>query len=86
MINEQEFSKLALESKKHKNKIRDKKSEDRNIAEWQIFYLNNLDIFTEDFLEIPLHYFQKQILLQAWEADVDDVVASRGLSKQKCLG
>lgn len=81
MINEQELSKLALESKKHKNKVRDKKSEDRNIAEWQIFYLNNLDIFTEDFLEIPLHYFQKQILLQAWEADVDDVVASRGLSK-----
>ena len=86
MINEQELSKLALESKKHKNKVRDKKSEDRNIAEWQILYLNNLDIFTEDFLEIPLHYFQKQILLQAWEADVDDVVASRGLSKQKCLG
>lgn len=45
MINEQELSKLALESKKHKNKVRDKKSEDRNIAEWQIFYLNNLDIF-----------------------------------------
>ena len=81
MIDEKELSKLALESKNKKKNIKTKEEEDRNIAEWQMFYLSNLDIFTEEFLEIPLHYFQKQILLQAWDSDVDDIVASRGLSK-----
>ena len=40
-----------------------KRDYDRKIAEWQMFYLNNLDIYTEDYLQIPLHFFQRQISL-----------------------
>ena len=59
---------------------------DKNIAEWQIFYLNNLDIFNEEYLGIKLHYFQKQILLDCWKNDLEDIVASRGLSKSFTVG
>ena len=60
----------------------DKKTEqDRRYAEYQIFYLNNLDIFVEEYLQIPLHYFQKQLLLDCWKNDIEDIIASRGLSK-----
>lgn len=58
-----------------------KRDYDRKIAEWQMFYLNNLDIYTEDYLQIPLHFFQRQILLDCWENNIMDIVASRGLSK-----
>lgn len=30
-----------------------KRDYDRKIAEWQMFYLNNLDIYTEDYLQYP---------------------------------
>lgn len=55
---------------------------DKRVVEWQLFYLNNLDIFTEDYLKIPLRYFQKQILLDSWDNDIEDIIASRGLSKK----
>ena len=29
----------------------------KNVIEWNQFYKNNLDIFCEDFLDIPLHPF-----------------------------
>lgn len=57
------------------------KEKEENIIEWTTFYRRNLDVFTEDYLEIPLHFFQKQ-LLQSWndnEVNVD--IASRGISK-----
>ena len=56
-------------------------NQDKKYAEWQLFYLNNLDIFTEEYLQIPLHYFQKQVLLDCWKNDIEDIIASRGLSK-----
>ena len=59
----------------------DKKELDKKYASWQLFYLNNLDIFTEEYLQIPLHYFQKQILLDCWRNDIEYIIASRGLSK-----
>lgn len=49
-------------------------------------YRRNLDIFTEDFLEIPLKFFQKQLLLGLEENEVEDVMASRGLSKTFMVG
>ena len=58
-----------------------KKDYDRRIANWQLFYLNNLDIFTEEYLKIPLHYFQRQVLLDCWEYDIYMFIASRGLSR-----
>lgn len=60
--------------------------QDCNYADWQIFFLNNLDIFVEEYLEIPLHYFQKQLLLDCWKNDIEDIIASRGLSKSFCIG
>ena len=63
-----------------------KQEVEENIIEWTTFYQlyrRNLDIFTEDFLEIPLKFFQKQLLLGLAENEVEDVMASRGLSKQK---
>ena len=63
-----------------------KKEKDVRYANWQIFFLNNLDIFTEEYLEIPLKYFQKQILLDCWKNDIEDIIASRGLSKSFTVG
>lgn len=63
-----------------------KAEQDYKYAEWQIFYLNNLDIFVEEYLQIPLHYFQKQLLLDCWKNDIEDIIASRGLSKSFCIG
>lgn len=63
-----------------------KVAKDKNIASWQLFYLNNLDIFTEDYLEIPLRYFQKNILLDCWKNDIEVIIASRGLSKSFTIG
>ena len=62
-----------------------KVEQDRKYAEYQIFYLNNLDIFVEEYLQIPLHYFQKQLLLDCWKNDIEDIIASRGLSKSFCI-
>ena len=46
-----------------------------------MFYLNNMDVFTEKYLEIPLRQFQRQILLDCWTNDIEVIIASRGLSK-----
>ena len=54
---------------------------DVRLAEWQVFMLNNLDIFIEDILGIKLKEFQRQIVLEAWENEVYGIVACRGLSK-----
>ena len=81
LINEKQLIRLAKEKKIKKNKKLSKKDYDRRIANWQLFYLNNLDIFTEEYLKIPLHYFQRQVLLDCWEYDIYMFIASRGLSK-----
>lgn len=81
MINEKQLIGLAKEKKIKENKKLSKKDYDRRIANWQLFYLNNLDIFTEEHLKIPLHYFQRQVLLDCWEYDIYMFIASRGLSK-----
>ena len=76
-----QLEQLTLKKKREDKKIRTKQDMDRSYAEWQMFYLNNLNIFTEDYLEIPLHYFQHQLLLDCWENDIEYIIASRGLSK-----
>ena len=77
---------MAKEKKIKENKKLSKKDYDRRIANWQLFYLNNLDIFTEEHLKIPLHYFQRQVLLDCWEYDIYAFIASRGLSKSFTIG
>lgn len=78
-IQDNEIKQLALEKRFTKKKT--KAEQDKQIAEWQMFYLNNLDIFTEDYLGIPLHYFQRTLLLDTWKYDIMDIIASRGISK-----
>ena len=46
-----------------------------------ISYRRNIDCFVEDFLEIPLHQFQRSILLGMADNDEFDNIASRGLGK-----
>ena len=55
-----------------------------NIIEWNHFWKNNLDIFCEDFLEIPLHPFQRNLLIEIQESDIATLVCSRGSSKSFC--
>lgn len=56
----------------------------KNVIEWNQFYKNNLDIFCEDFLEIPLHPFQRNLLIEIQESDIATLVCSRGSSKSFC--
>lgn len=86
MIDEKQLISLAKEKKIKENKKLSKKDYDKRIANWQLFYLNNLDIFTEEHLKIPLHYFQRQVLLDCWEYDIYAFIASRGLSKSFTIG
>ena len=82
---DKELSRMALLQKTQEKKRFNKVEYDKRLADWQLFYLNNLDIFTEEFLEIPLKQFQRELLLNCRQYDVMDVVASRGLSKSFCI-
>ena len=72
---------MLTREKKIEKKTYSKQKDDLNVAEWQMFYLNNLDIFTEDFLEISLKQFQRQMLLNCYDNDIEVIIASRGSSK-----
>lgn len=80
-FDEKDVRSLLIREKQIQKKIYNKKDEDKRIAEWQMFYLNNMDVFTEKYLEIPLKQFQRQILLDCWTNDIEVIIASRGLSK-----
>ena len=49
-VSEKDLEYVAREVRKVESKKISKKEMDKRYAEWQMFYLNNLDIFTEDFL------------------------------------
>lgn len=74
-----EIAKLSKEESK--NKPIDKKEYDRKIAEWQMFFLNNLNVFVKHILGIPLHFFQEQLLLEMWDSEVFAFIGSRGIGK-----
>lgn len=57
---------------------------EENIIEWNTFFKRNIDIFVEDFLEIPLHQFQKNMLIEIQDSDIATLVCSRGSSKSFC--
>lgn len=85
-ITEKEISKVILAKKnREKNKL-SKKEYDERIANWQLFYLNNLDIFTEEYLQVQLKHFQRQMLLDCRYYDQIDVITSRGLGKTLTTG
>lgn len=64
--------------------ITPQEEKEANIIEWNHFWKNNLDIFAEDFLEIPLHPFQHNLLIEIQESDIATLVCSRGSSKSFC--
>lgn len=80
MVTRKELEEITRKQKK-KKPIYSKKESDIRCAEYQMFYLNNLDIFVEEFLEIKLYHFQRQMLLDIWINDVYFADASRGISK-----
>lgn len=86
MIDDNEKLKKVIIDSKQIQKKQSKKDFDRRIVDWQLFYLNNLDIFTEEYLEIPLHHFQRKLLNNCVYYDIMDIIASRGLSKSFCIG
>lgn len=57
---------------------------EENVIEYVTFFRRNIDIFCEDFLEIPLHQFQKNMLIEIQESDIATLVCSRGSSKSFC--
>lgn len=79
MISKEAMSELIKENKKEAKKLT-KAQMDLRIVDWQLFYLNNLDIFVEDYLMIPLKHFQRGLLNDCVYYDIMDVIASRGLS------
>lgn len=85
-VTEKDINKVIKSKKdRDKNKL-SKKEYDERIANWQLFYLNNLDIFTEEYLQIPLKHFQRQMLLDCRFYDQIDVITSRGLGKSLTTG
>jgi hypothetical protein len=74
-----------ISDRKYK-KFLTKEEKDRNIMDWQIFYLNNLDIFNTEYLHLKSKYFQKQVINICWENDISFINASRGLSKSYTIG
>lgn len=80
-FDEKDVKNLLNREKQIQKKIYNKKEDDKRTVEWQMFYLNNMDVFTEKYLEIPLKQFQRQILLDCWTNDIEVIIASRGLSK-----
>lgn len=57
---------------------------EENVIEYTDFFRKNIDIFCEDFLEIPLHQFQKNMLIEIQDSDIATLVCSRGSSKSFC--
>ncbi|PNX46260.1 MAG: hypothetical protein BV457_08010 [Thermoplasmata archaeon M9B1D] len=85
-LDKKDINKVLKNERNTSNKIYNKKEDDLNTVEWQMFYLNNLDIFTEDYLGIKLKTFQKQIIMGCWNNDIETIIASRGLSKTFTTG
>lgn len=79
-----EILKEVLEEKKGQHLSKSEIEE--NIIEWTTFFRRNMDIFVEDYLEIPIHLFQKHMILTMQDNDVTDDMASRGSSKSFVVG
>lgn len=81
----QEFRKIYAENKKNHRKFTQQEIED-NVIEWTTFFRRNIDIFTTDFLEIPVYTFQQCLLRVEQNNDVIDDMQSRGSSKSFVVG
>lgn len=59
---------------------------EENIIEWTTFFRRNMEIFMEDYLEIPLYLFQDHMIITMQDNDITDDMASRGSSKSFVVG
>ncbi len=59
---------------------------EENVIEWTTFFRRNMDIFIEDYLEIPLYLFQDHMVITMQDNDITDDMASRGSSKSFVVG
>lgn len=79
--NSTEFQNLIAE---RKSQHLSSKQKEENIIEWTQFFKNNIDIFCEDFLDIPIYQYQKNLLIEIQDNDVTTLACSRGSSKSFC--
>lgn len=82
---------IDYDSEEFKNLIAERKAQhlsnkqkEENIIEWNHFFKNNIDIFCEDFLEIPIYQYQKNLLIEIQDNDITTLACSRGSSKSFC--
>lgn len=61
-----------------------KEQKEENLLEWTTFFRRNWDCFVEDFLEIPLFPYQKNMLLEIQNGEISTLICSRGSSKSFC--
>ncbi len=79
--NGEEFQTLIATRKKQHLTPQQK---EENIIEWTQFMRVNWDIFIEEFLEIPLFPYQRNMLLEIQDGEVVTLICSRGSSKSFC--
>lgn len=78
--------KHKLAENKENKVILSKEEIEENVIEWTTFFRRNLDIFNNDFLEIPTHLFQNNMILTMQDNDITDDICSRGASKSFTTG
>jgi hypothetical protein len=79
--NGEEFQSL-IASRKKQHLTQQQKEE--NIIEYCTFFRRSWDIFIEEFLEIPLFPYQRNMLLEIQDGEVVTLICSRGSSKSFC--
>ena len=79
--NSEEFQNLIATRKKQHLTPQQK---EENVIEWTTFMRRNWDIFIEEFLEIPLFPYQRNMLLEIQDGEVVTLICSRGSSKSFC--
>ena len=67
--------KHKLAENKDNKVILSKEEIEENVIEWTTFFRRNLDIFNNDFLEIPTHLFQNNMILTMQDNDITDDIA-----------
>lgn len=80
-----DFHNTYVQLKKN-NKILTKQQKEENIAEWTLFYRNNLDLFNRDILGLKLKEYQDAMIMEMAEGEHTDIIASRGSSKTFTTG
>lgn len=84
-MNNIDFHNIYLNIKESDN-ILSKQQKEENLAEWILFYRNNLDLFNRDILGLKLKEYQDAMIMEMSEGEHTDIIASRGSSKTFTTG